>query len=51
MPVVKIGVSLQAVTLQTLPAVLVFKDGTYYTYSGETDFFFVNSMPKLSGSL
>lgn len=34
---VKLGVCLQAVSLPSLPAVLVFKDGTYYTYNGETD--------------
>lgn len=34
---VKVTVCLQAVSLQILPAVLVFKDGTYYTYSGKTD--------------
>lgn len=35
--VVKLSVCLQAVSLPSLPAVLVFKDGTYYTYNGETD--------------
>lgn len=34
---VKVAVCLQAVSLQILPAVLVFKDGTYYTYSGENE--------------